>query len=432
MGPSGEHDRHDAAGLRSGAAGDPGARPGTPPAAPPGAPRALGGIRVVDFSRVVAGPYCTMLLGDLGADVVKIERPGVGDDCRSWGPPFVGGESAYFLGLNRNKRSLTLNLGDETGRALARRLIARADVVVESFRPGTMQEFGLGYEDLHRQHPGLVYCSISGFGSTGPYRDRAGYDVMVSALGGLMSITGTPGGPPVKVGVALVDVCTGLYAFSGILAALLVRATGGGGQLVEANLLATDLAVLINAASGYLAAGHVLTPQGSGHLSIVPYQAFRAADGYVMIGAGNDKLFLALCRELGLDRLAADPRFASNAGRASHRDELVALIEEAVATDTVDRWVARLAAAGVAAAPINAIDRVFADPHVVASGQVVTVDHATLGELKLVGPAVHLEATPAGVYSAPPALGQHTDEILTEWLGLGPAEIAGLRDAGVL
>lgn len=406
----------------------------SPPAAEAAAAphRVLGGIRVVDFSRVVAGPYCTMLLGDLGADVIKVEQPGVGDDCRSWGPPFVGGESAYFLGLNRNKRSLTLDLGDERGRELARRLIARADVVVESFRPGRMKQFGLACEDLRPQHPALVYCSISGFGSTGPYRDRAGYDVMVSALGGLMSITGTPDGPPVKVGVALVDVCTGLYAFSSILAALLARKTTGEGQLVEANLLATDLAVLINAAGGYLAAGQVLTPQGSGHVSIVPYQAFRAADGFVMIGAGNDKLFAALCRELRLDHLLGDPRFASNADRVSHRDELVPLIEAAVAADTVDRWVERLGGAGVAVAPINTIDRVFADPHVVASGQVVTVDHPTVGELKLVGPAVHLEATPAGVYSAPPTLGQHTDEILAGVLGLEQTEIARLHEAGVL
>jgi crotonobetainyl-CoA:carnitine CoA-transferase CaiB-like acyl-CoA transferase len=397
-----------------------------------GAHRVLDGIRVVDFSRVVAGPYCSMLLGDLGADVVKVEQPGVGDDCRSWGPPFVGDESAYFLGLNRNKRSLTLDLGGETGRGLARRLIARADVVVESFRPGRMEQFGLGYEALHPHQPGLIYCSISGFGPTGPYRDRAGYDVMVSALGGLMSITGTPGGPPVKVGVALVDVCTGLYAFSGILAALLARRTTGEGQKVEANLLATDLAVLINAASGYLAAGDVLTPQGSGHASIVPYQAFRAADGYVMIGAGNDKLFGALCRELGLAHLLGDPRFATNAGRVAHRDELVPLIEQATAAGTVDDCVRRLADAGVAVAPINTIDRVFADPHVAASGQVVTVEHATAGELRLVGPAVHLEATPAGVFSAPPTLGQHTDEVLAEWLGLEPAEISRLRRAGVL
>jgi len=295
-----------------------------------------------------------------------------------------------------------------------------------------MKQFGLACEDLRPQHPALVYCSISGFGSTGPYRDRAGYDVMVSALGGLMSITGTPDGPPVKVGVALVDVCTGLYAFSSILAALLARKTTGEGQLVEANLLATDLAVLINAAGGYLAAGQVLTPQGSGHVSIVPYQAFRAADGFVMIGAGNDKLFAALCRELRLDHLLGDPRFASNADRVSHRDELVPLIEAAVAADTVDRWVERLGGAGVAVAPINTIDRVFADPHVVASGQVVTVDHPTVGELKLVGPAVHLEATPAGVYSAPPTLGQHTDEILAGVLGLEQTEIARLHEAGVL
>ena len=413
--------------------------PNTPSLAPSpgreggaGAEGVLSAVRVVDFSRVVAGPYCTMLLGDLGADVVKVERPGSGDDCRAFGPPFVAGESTYFLGLNRNKRSLTLNLGDPRGVALARELAMHADVLVESFRPGVMARFGLSYDDLRDANPGLVYCTITGYGSTGPYRDWAGYDVMVSALGGLMGITGTPGGPPVVIGVALVDVCTGLHAFGHILAALISRATTGVGQLVEASLLASDLSVLINAASGYLMAGHVMTPQGSAHAAVAPFEAFRATDGYIMIGAGNNKLFSTLCRELGLSGLLEDPRFATNADRARNREDLVALIEAVTSTRTVAEWMRRLGPAGVSVAPINAIDRVFADPQVVHSKQVVTVDHPTLGPLRMVGPAVRLSATPATVRLAPPTLGQHTEEVLTGLLGLPPAEVEELRRAHVV
>jgi len=373
-----------------------------------------------------------MLLGDLGADVIKVERPGVGDDCRTFGPPFVGGESAYFMGLNRNKRSLTLNLRDRRGASLARELATRADVLVESFRPGVMARFGLSYEDLRALNPGLVYCSITGYGTTGPYRDWAGYDVMVSALGGLMGITGMPGGPPVTVGVALVDVCTGIYAFGNILAALISRAATGGGQLVEASLLATDLAMLINAASGYLMAGHVLAPQGSAHASVAPFEAFRTADGYVVIGAGNNKLFAVLCEELGLGRLLEDPRFATNADRTQNRGELVPLIEEVTRTRTTAEWMERLGPAGVSVAPINTIDRVFGDPQVVHSRQVVTVDHATLGPLQMVGPAVRLSATPATVRLPPPTLGQHTGEILAGLLDLTPTDIEALRRSGVV
>ena len=269
---------------------------------------ALSGIRVLDFTRVVAGPYCTMLLGDLGAEIVKVEQPERGDDTRSWGPPFIEGESAYFLGINRNKKSVCLDLQNEHDLEVVYQLIRTSDIVIENFRSGVMERFGLGYESWCQDYPGLIYCAISGYGRTGPYKDRAGYDVMVSALGGLMSITGTPEGAPVKTGVALTDVITGLNAFSGILAALYHRERTGQGQRIDVSLLSAELAALINAGSNYLIAGEIPEPQGSAHGSIVPYQAFRASDGYVMIGAANDKLFLHLCQALGRPEWATDER----------------------------------------------------------------------------------------------------------------------------
>lgn len=392
----------------------------------------LDGVRVLDFTRVVAGPYATMLMGDLGADVVKVERPGTGDDCRGWGPPFVEGHSAYFLAVNRNKRSVTIDLATDEGRRLALALVAESDVVVESFRPGTLDRLGLGWDELRDRRPDLVLCSITGFGQNGPYRDRAGYDVMVSAMGGLMGLTGTPGGPPVKVGVALTDVATGLYAYSSMLAALLHRERTGQGQRLDVSLLGTQLAVLINAASNYLLAGQVMGPQGSGHASIVPYQAFETADGHVMVGAANDKLFRLLAHELELDELADLPRFATNATRVEHRDEIVPLLQKRLLKDTTAGWVRRLGEAGVAVAPINRMDEVMADPHVVASGQLQTVEHPEAGTLRLVGPAVEFSAAPAVIRRPPPLLGQHTDEILRDVAGCSPEQIAALRDRGVV
>jgi crotonobetainyl-CoA:carnitine CoA-transferase CaiB-like acyl-CoA transferase len=375
----------------------------------------LSGIRVVDFTRVVAGPYCTMLLGDLGAEVIKIEQPGKGDDTRSWGPPFVGGESAYFLSVNRNKKSVCLDLNNEDDLKVVHRLVAESDVVIENFRSGIMERFGLGYEDWRERHPRLIYCSISGYGRSGPYKDRAGYDVIVSAMGGLMGITGTPEGEPVKTGVALTDVITGLYAFSAIQTALYHRERSGQGQRLDVSLLSAELAALINAASNYLVAGEVPQPQGSAHGSIVPYQAFRAADGYIVIGAANDKLFQKLCLALAHPEWASDERFRTNAERVKNREALISLIEDALQAESVATWEPLLAQAGIAVGPVNRMDQVFQDPQVMHSQQVVSLAHPTAGDVRLVGPAVNYSLTPAEITSPPPLLGEHTQEIIQSY-----------------
>lgn len=375
----------------------------------------LTGIRVADFTRVVSGPFATMLLGDLGAEVFKVERPGVGDDTRGWGPPFVAGESTYFFSVNRNKKSVVLDLQADEGRALARTLCLRCDVVVENFRPGYMERIGLGYDALRAEQPGLVYCSISGFGQTGPYRDRAAYDVPLQALGGLMSITGEPDRPPVKTGVALVDVIAAQYAFSGILAALFHRERTDEGQRVDVSLLSAELAALINVASAYLVAGETPVRRGTAHASIVPYQVFGASDGYVMVGAANDKLFAAFAAEAGQPEWAADPRFQTNADRVRNRETLLPLIDEVLRTDTAANWVERLQWVGVAVAPVNDIAQAFEDPQVVHSGQVTTIAHPTAGDLPLVGPAALYSQAPAEVRLPPPLLGQHTAEVVA-WL----------------
>ena len=387
----------------------------------------LTGIRVADFTRVVSGPFATMLLGDLGADVFKIERPGTGDDTRGWGPPFVGSESTYFFSVNRNKKSVVLDLRTSEGREQARRLSLSCDVVVENFRPGYMDRVGLGYETLRAERSDIIYCGISGFGQTGPYRDRAGYDVPIQAMGGLMSITGEPERPPVKTGVALVDVIAAQYAFSGILAALYHRERTGEGQRVDVSLLGAELAALINVASAYLVAGEMPIRRGTAHASIVPYQVFGASDGYVMIGAANDKLFAAFCAEAGRPEWASDPRFMTNVDRVQNREALLPLIDELVRTDTVANWVERLQRAGVAVAPVNDVAQAFADPQVAQSGQVVTIAHPVAGDLPLVGPAALYSQTPAEVRLPPPLLGEHTAEVLSS-LGYGQSAGANAKE----
>ncbi len=367
---------------------------------------------MLDFTRVVSGPYCTQLLSDLGAEVVKVERPVSGDDARAFGPPFIKDESVYFLSLNRGKKSVVIDLSTEPGRDAARGLAHECAVVIENFRVGYMAGVGLDYESVVAENQRLVYCSMTAFGETGPYKDRAGYDVMVSAMGGMMGITGLPDGPPVKTGVALLDVATGLHAATAICAALYERERSGKGQRIELSLLGVQLATLINAASVYLVGGEVMGPQGNAHVAIVPYRAFRAAAGYIVVGAANDSMFVRLCDALGVSELAHDRRFTTNADRVAHREELETLIGERLTGAPVSEWVDRISAAGVAVAPVNSINDVFSDPQVVASGQVVGFDHTTLGEIKLVGSPIHMSRTPVAHQGAPPVLGEHTEEVL--------------------
>lgn len=393
---------------------------------------ALKGLRVIDFSRVVAGPYSTMLLGDMGAEVIKVERPGKGDDSRHWGPPFIGEVSTYFLGLNRNKQSVAIDLSTPEGMRLATRLVKDADVVVESFRPGVMKRLGLDYETLRETNPRLIYCAISAFGQDGPYSDRPGYDLMISALGGLMSITGTPGGEPVKAGVALIDVATGLHAALGVVSALNHRNVTGEGQRIDVSLLSTELAVLINAASQYLIGGSVAEPQGSSHANVAPYQAFPTADGHVLLGSPNDKLFHVLADALGRPEWTRDPRFVTNDARIANRDELIPMIAEMTSTRSTAHWVDTLSKTGAPVAPINRMDAVFKDPQVQHIDQVSEVEHPLFGRMPVVTSALRLSATPPVVGNAAPRLGEHTSVVLGRDLGLDQDEIDALIASGVV
>jgi crotonobetainyl-CoA:carnitine CoA-transferase CaiB-like acyl-CoA transferase len=393
---------------------------------------ALNGLRIVDFSRVVAGPYSSMVLGDMGADVIKIERPGKGDDSRGWGPPFIGEVSSYFLGLNRNKKSVAIDLSTDEGAEIARSLVAKADVVIESFRPGVMDRLGLGYERLLETNPGLIYCAISAFGQDGPYSDRPGYDLMISALGGLMSVTGTPNGEPVKVGVAMIDVATGLHAANGVLAALIHRNRTGEGQRVDVSLLSTELAVLINVASQYLIGGSVAEPQGSAHANVVPYQAFPTVDGHVLLGSPNDKLFQNVSDALGHPEWKSDPRFLTNDARVENRGILIPMIDAVTSTRTTEHWVKTLADTGAPVAPINRIDAVFDDPQVRHLAQVSTVDHPIYGAYPVVTSALRMSATPPVVGNAAPRLGQDTVAVLSEELGLSTERVNALIADGIV
>ncbi|MEU8247799.1 CoA transferase [Nonomuraea sp. NPDC048916] len=380
-----------------------------PRSAPPG-PGALSGLLVADFSRVLAGPYATMLMADLGADVVKVERPGAGDDTRSWGPPHAGEVATYFLAVNRNKRSIALDLRDPGDLETARALAARADVLVENFRPGTMDRLGLGYDRLGAVNEGLVYCSITGFGD-GAGAELPGYDLIAQAVGGLMSVTGEPGGPPMKAGVALVDVITGLHAAMGVLAALRHRDATGKGQRVSVSLLSSLLSALTNHASGYAAAGVVPRAMGNRHPSIVPYEVFQAADRPIVIAAGNDRQFRALCEVLGRADLAADARFAGNSDRVAHREALVAELTRALAARTADDWYAALTPAGVPCGPINDLAAAFSFATELGLAPMVGE-----GAAAQVANPIGLTATPPSYHLAPPVLGQD-DEWVREILG---------------
>jgi formyl-CoA transferase len=376
----------------------------------------LHGVRVLDLSRVLAGPYCTMVLGDLGADVIKVEPPG-GDETRAWGPPFVAGESAYYLCINRNKRGMVVDLKTDEGRVLLRDLAMKSDVLVENFRPGTLARFGLDYETLRSDHPRLIYCSISGFGQTGPLRDRPGYDFMIQAMGGLMSVTGDPDGEPMKVGVAAADMFAGQYAVIAILAALQARERTGEGQYIDIALFDSQLGWLANVASNFLISGDLPKRYGNAHPNIVPYQSFTAADGWFALAVGNDKQFVRLCELIGQPEWGTDKRFVTNAARVAHRDELVALLGNTFALRRVDEWLSVLEAAGIPCGPINTLDKAFAEPQVSAREMLVTMEHPAVGDLPLVGSPLKFSKTPVKYRLPPPRLGEHTDEIMQEMLG---------------
>lgn len=402
------------------------------------APRALAGVRVLDLTRVLAGPWSTQVLADLGADVIKVERPGSGDDTRGWGPPFLRdaagnetAESAYFLCANRNKRSLTVDISTDDGQAIIRRLAMQSDVLVENFKVGDMARYGLDAATLRAANPRLVYCSITGFGQDGPYAQRAGYDFAVQGLGGLMSITGAAEGEPQKVGVAVADLFTGLYATVAILAALRHRDATGEGQVIDMALLDAQVAMLANLGSHYLVGGDVPPRQGNAHASIVPYQVFVVADGHIIVAVGNDRQFARLCDLLDEPALATDARFTTNAERVRCRDVLVPMLQAHFLQRDRRAWLSLLEAAGIPCGPVNDLADVFADPQVRARGMVVEAPHPHAGTLPLVGSPIRLSATPVESPRAPPLLGQHTDDVLRE-AGYSDDEVAALRARGAI
>ncbi|AEB60789.1 CaiB/BaiF CoA transferase family protein [Ectopseudomonas mendocina] len=404
---------------------------------------ALSHIRVLDLSRVLAGPWCGQILGDLGAEVIKVERPGTGDDTRHWGPPYIkdaegndSREAAYFQSANRNKQSLTLDFTQPEGQRLVRELVAQCDVLLENFKVGGLAAYGLDYESLAAINPRLIYCSITGFGQTGPYAKRAGYDFMIQGLGGLMSLTGRPegeeGAGPVKVGVAVTDILTGLYATVGVLAALNQREQSGVGQHIDVALLDVQVACLANQAMNYLATGVSPKRLGNAHPNIVPYQDFPSADGNFILAVGNDGQFRKFCEVAGIANLADDPRFVTNKARVAHRAELIPLLRQATVFKTTAQWIELLEKAGVPCGPINDLQQVFADPQVKARGLRLDLPNALGSRTPQVASPLRLSATPVAYRSAPPLLGQHTDSLLQRLLGMSETQIAELREAGVL
>jgi crotonobetainyl-CoA:carnitine CoA-transferase CaiB-like acyl-CoA transferase len=392
---------------------------------------ALAGIRVVDLTRILAGPLCTMMLGDMGADIVKVEPPGAGDDTRTWGPPFVGGEAAYFLGTNRNKRSLTLNLGAPAGQAVLRALLERADVLIDNFKLGTLAKWGFTDAWFDEHVPRLVRCQITGYGSTGPKAALPGYDFILQAESGLMSICGPADGGPTKYGVAIVDVCTGMLACNSILAALNARHRTHRGQKVEVSLYESSLAMLVNVAANVLVTGKGGGRFGNGHPSIVPYTTYSAADAMMALAVGNDTQFAKAAAVLGHPEWAKDERFATNRARVANRELIDGLIGEALATDKVDAWLDKLKAVGVPCGRSNTVAQALAEPQTEARRMVETAQHPTVGDLKMLGIPFKFSDTPATVRRPPPLLGEHTDEVLGE-IGMDAAAIAKLRDDKVV
>ena len=387
----------------------------------------LDNVRVLDLTRVVAGPYCAMFLGDLGAEVVKVEQPGAGDDTRGWGPPFTGGESAYYLCINRNKKSLTLDLKSPEGVELLRRLATAADVVIENFRPGTMERLGLGEKELREINPRLIYASLTGFGADGPMSDWPGYDLIVQAWGGLMSITGTPEGEPVKVGVAIIDLVAGLMLGKAIAAALFAREKIGVGQRIDTSLLEAEVASLINVGSNYLIGGKLPSRWGNAHPNIVPYQNFKTVNGYFVLGVASETIWRRFCQAIARTDLTDDPRFANNSQRVQNRTALIALLAEIFLSRNNEAWLKLLNDAEVPCAPVQTIDKVFQAPQVLHRDMLVEVEHPTAGKLPMAGIPVKFSVTPASVRLPPPLLGEHNREILKTWLDMSDEAIEELE-----
>jgi formyl-CoA transferase len=406
-------------------------------------PAPLANVRVLDLSRILAGPWCAQNLADLGAEVIKIERPGKGDDTRGWGPPFIkdsegreAGDAAYFQCANRGKKSVTIDIARPEGQALVRSLATRCDVLLENFKVGDLARYGLGYEDIRGLNPRIVYCSITGFGQTGPYRERAGYDFMIQAMGGVMSFTGErddlPGGGPQKVGVAIADLMTGMYSTVAILGALWERNASGEGQHIDMALLDTQVGWLANQNLNYLISGEPPQRLGNAHPNVTPYDAFKTRDGDIIIAIGNDGQYARFCEAAGVSELIADPRFKDNPARVANRVELKRLLAAALGTRTTAEWIALLEPLGVPCGPINRLDQVFADPQVVHRGLRVEVPHPIAGRLPLVANPIRYSRTPIRYEAPPPLLGQHTDEVLRSMLGKQDSEIEALRSRGVI
>jgi len=401
--------------------------------------RPLDNIRILDITRALAGPYCTMMLGDLGADVIKVERPGSGDETRGWGPPFVGkpygpypGESAYFIAANRNKRSLTINIQTPEGQEIIHQLAGISDVLVENYRTGDLDKLGLGYNNLHEKYPKLIYCSVSGYGRTGPYADRPGYDAVIQGEGGMMSITGPTAGPPSRVGIPITDITSGMFATTAILAALRARDISGEGQLVDISLFDAHIALLTNVASNYLVGGEAPRRLGNAHPNLVPYDSFSARDGWFILGVANEKQWGLLCDMLNRPDMKTDGRFASNGKRVTNRAALVEELNRIFSQRDVDDWLADLVKAGLPCGRINSIPEVFAHPQAQAREMTLESDHPTAGIVRLPGFPYKLSQTPAGIHRPPPLLGEHTEQILTEVLGYSPEGVASLRDKGAI
>jgi formyl-CoA transferase len=393
---------------------------------------ALTGVRVLDLTRILAGPLCTMMLGDMGADVIKVEPPGAGDDTRNWGPPFAAGESAYYLGVNRNKRSITLNMAAKSGQEVLAGLIRKADVLVENFKVGTLEKWGFGNDWLRQHAPRLVRCSITGYGAVGPKAGLPGYDFILQAESGLMSITGEPDGTPMKYGVAIVDVCTGMLACNSVLAALNARHATGRGQHVEVSLFDSGLAMLANVASNHLVSGRDAGRFGNGHPNIVPYTAYPTRDDMIAVAVGNDSQFAKFAAVLGHPEWAADPRYAKNPDRIAHREAIDALINSELGREGAEYWIEQLTVAGIPCGRINSVAQALAAPHALAREMVTTVEHPTAGSVKMLGIPFRFSDTPASIRRAPPLLGQHTEAVLREELGFSDARIAALRQEKII